>query len=143
MGRFADVQNRDELWWLLLAISRQKVVDLHRSESALKRGGGRVRTESALQASYGRDLKFSLDQLVGDEPTPESLLVIDEQQRRLLGMLRDDVVRRVAIARIEGYTVSEIAGELAISPRSVERKLQLIRKRWAEDLGNATSSASV
>src|SRR5262245_37021188 len=33
-GRFDDVKIRDDLWWLLLAITRQKAVDMMRRETA-------------------------------------------------------------------------------------------------------------
>src|SRR5689334_16149018 len=36
-GRFEEITTRDELWWLLLAITKQKVVNYVRRESALKR----------------------------------------------------------------------------------------------------------
>ncbi len=132
-GRFNDVKNRDDLWWLLVAITKQKVVDHIRRESAQKRGAGRVMPEAALASEF-QDNAFTLDWLVGDEPTPDFLVMLEEQNDRLLGLLRDDRLRNVAISRIEGYTVPEIAANLAISTRSVERKLQLIRKAWARDL---------
>jgi RNA polymerase sigma factor (sigma-70 family) len=135
-GRFGDVKNRDDLWWLLLAITKQKVVDHIRRESAKKRGERRVKSEAAL-VSQSQDHAFSMDSLVGDEPTPEFLVMVNEQSERLLGLLRDDRLRNVAIWRIEGYTVPEIAADLEMSTRSVERKLQLIRRAWAKDLTGA------
>ena len=132
-GRFDDVKTRDDLWWLLLAITRQKTVDFIRRETAKKRGAGQVRSEGGLAAADGSQ-GFAFDRLVGDEPTPEFLVMFEEQNRRLLGLLRDDRLREIAISRIEGYTVAEIAADLAVSTRSVERKLQLIRNAWTKDL---------
>jgi RNA polymerase sigma factor (sigma-70 family) len=136
-GRFGDVKNRDDLWWLLLAITKQKVVDHIRRESAKKRGERRVKSEAAL-ASQSQEHAFSLDSLVGDEPTPDLLVMLNEQNERLLLLLRDDGLRSVAMWRLEGYTVPEIAADLDISTRSVERKLQLIRRTWAKDFSGAT-----
>jgi RNA polymerase sigma factor (sigma-70 family) len=138
-GRFSAVTSRDDLWWLLLAITKQKVVDHIRRETAQKRGTGRVQSEAALAAHADDSQRFTLDQLVGEEPTPEFLVMLDEQNRRLLGLLRDDRLRQIAISRIEGYTVAEIATELAVSTRSVERKLQLIRTTWAHDFSGVDS----
>jgi RNA polymerase sigma factor (sigma-70 family) len=132
-GRFEQVKDRDDLWWLLLAITKQKVVDHIRRETAQKRGTGRVQSEAILAANADDSKGFTLDQLVGEEPTPDFLVMLEEQNRRLLGLLRDDRLRQIAISRIEGYTVAEIAAELAVSTRSVERKLQLIRTKWADD----------
>jgi RNA polymerase sigma factor (sigma-70 family) len=135
-GRFDRLNNRDDLWWILLAVTRQKAVDHIRREASLKRGGGRVRSESGLNSGKSGDGPFALDQLVGYEPTAELLAILEEQHRRLLGVLRDDGLRKIAILRIEGYTVSEIADMLGVSLRSIERKLRLIRNAWTHDLSN-------
>lgn len=135
-GRFDRLNNRDDLWWILLAVTRQKAVDHIRREAALKRGGGRVRSESGLNSGKSADSLFELDQLVGYEPTAELLAILEEQHRRLLGMLRDDGLRQIAVLRIEGYTVAEIADTLGVSVRSIERKLRLIRNAWSHELGH-------
>jgi RNA polymerase sigma factor (sigma-70 family) len=133
-GRLQDVNNRDELWWLLLAITKQKVIDHTRRELATKRGGGRIRHETDLNG-YGHGCaRFELDQLIGDEPTPEFLMMLQEQQSRLLSILRDDRLRRIALYRIEGLTVAEIAEALGLCERSVQRKLEIIRRAWSQEL---------
>jgi len=133
-GRFQNVKNRDDLWWLLLAITKQKVVDHVRRETAQKRGAGRVQLESGLNGNADDSHGFALDRLVGDEPTPEFVLMLEEQHQRLLGLLRDDRLRQIAVFRIEGFTVPEIAEDLRVSTRSIERKLQLIRGVWSKEL---------
>ena len=141
-GRFHELQNRDELWWLLLAITRRKVVDHVRRETAQKRGGGYVETEANLAGSGRESIGFRLDQLVGTTPTPDLLVALDEEHERLLGLLRDDQLRSIATARIEGYSVQEIAERMGIAKRSVERKLDLIRKCWGEEMGDERSDES-
>jgi DNA-directed RNA polymerase specialized sigma24 family protein len=133
-GRFQNVKNRDDLWWLLLAITKQKVVDHVRRESAQKRGAGRVHLESGLNGNPDDSRGFALDHLVGDEPTPEFVVMLDEQHERLLGILRDDQLRQIAMFRIEGFTVPEIAEDFHVTTRTIERKLQLIRDAWSKEL---------
>jgi RNA polymerase sigma factor (sigma-70 family) len=135
-GRFRELQNRDELWWLLLAITKRKIVNHVRRETAKKRGGGHVQIEADLAGSDPASIGFRLDQLVGSEPTPDLVAVLGEEHDRLLDLLRDDRLRQVASMRIEGYTVQEIAERMQIGKRSVERKLDLVRKRWTEELGD-------
>jgi RNA polymerase sigma factor (sigma-70 family) len=135
-GRIRELRNRDELWWLLLAIAKRRIVDHLRRETALKRGAGRVVTEANLAGNQGSSDGFRLDQLVGPEPTPDFVVALGEEHDRLLGVLRDDRLRQVASLRIEGYTVDEIAERIQIGKRSVERKLELIRRRWAEEMGD-------
>ena len=139
MGRFQDVKNRDDLWWLLLAITKRKVVDYIRRETAQKRVVSRVQTETEPSANMQWNQHFALDDLVGPEPTPEYLAILDEEHRRLLDLLRNDRLRKIAVARIEGYTVVEIADDLAITARTVERKLRIIRSTWTKDFASGES----
>jgi DNA-directed RNA polymerase specialized sigma24 family protein len=53
--------------------------------------------------------------------------------RRLLGLLEDPDLQRVALCKMEGFTVEEIAAELGCVPRTVKRRLQLIRRTWQEE----------
>jgi RNA polymerase sigma factor (sigma-70 family) len=133
-GRFAEVKSRDELWWLLLTITKQKVVDYIRRETAQKRGTGMVQSESRLAAHGEGRGQFGLDNLVGASPTPEFLVTLQDEYERLLALLRDERLREIAISRIEGYTVPEIGAKLGIGIRAVERKLQLIRTKWAGEM---------
>jgi RNA polymerase sigma factor (sigma-70 family) len=136
-GRLMDVKNRDDLWWLLLAVTRQKVANHVRNELAQKRGAGRVCSESALRGSVGSNSGFRLDYVVGEEPTADFIAMLNEQHLRLLEILPSPSLRQVAVFRIEGYTVAEIAARLGISVRAVERKLQLIRSKWSAELVDA------
>ena len=131
-GRFQDISNRDELWWLLHASSKQKVVDYLRREMAQKRTGRRPQDKSEPGQFDGKN--YTLENLVSDEPTPDFALMLQEEHDRLLNLLRDDNLRRIAVSRIAGFTVQEIADDLRLSTRSVERKLKLIRDRWSKEL---------
>ena len=127
-GRFDRLEDRDDLWKLLTAISGMKAVDQIRRQTAKKRGGQNVRGESIV-AGLDNPLG-SLDQLVQGEPTPEFLAVMDEQMQAMFDILPDETQKDVARLRFEGYTNEEIAKEIDISLRSVERKLKLIREIW-------------
>ncbi|MCA9245669.1 MAG: sigma-70 family RNA polymerase sigma factor [Planctomycetales bacterium] len=136
-GRFENVRDRDDLWWLLLAITKQKIVNYIRHETAAKRGAGRVNRESDLARQNDTVERFSLDHLVSEEPTPEYVMVLEEENGRLMELLRNEQLRKIATLRIEGYSIPEIAAETGISQRSVERKLQLIRGTWSQELSDA------
>lgn len=132
-GRFESLSSRDELWWLLVTITRQKAVSQARHELRQKRGGGKVRSETDL-SRVGQDQPFRLDHLIGDSPTAEFLVTMNEEHRRLLQLLRNDQLRQIALLKLQGWTNDEIAVELNMSSRSVIRKLKLIRGRWAAEL---------
>ena len=120
-GRFPDLQDRDNLWKLLVVLTARKACHLIRDEQRLKRGGGQ--TAGTAQ---------ELEQAVGQEPSPEFAAELAENCQRLLDLLGDDDLRTVALNKMEGYTTEEIASQLNCAPRTVERKLRLIRRRLGE-----------
>lgn len=128
-GRFDRVQNRDELWWLLLALTRRKAASHIRRETAQKRGGA-----THTQSLSGSNGKAIFESLVCDEPTPEYLIAMEEEYERLLTILRDEKSRRIAVLKLEGYSNNEICEELDIAPATVARKVRLIRDTWAREL---------
>ncbi len=69
-------------------------------------------------------------QVAGREPSPEFAAMMAEQYVRLLDLLDNETLRRVAIGKVEGYTNEEIAEQLDCGLRTVERKLGVIRATW-------------
>lgn len=131
-GRFSRLRDRRDLWCLLLAITRQKVADVYRSETRQKRGGGNVRASS--QIGQVDDHLFSMDDLCSSAPTPDFLVAMDEQNERLMSCLRNDELRRIASLSLLGHSSSEIATNLGTSQRTIQRKLDLIRTTWTDIL---------
>ena len=54
---------------------------------------------------------------------------------RLLAKLDDASLKTVALRRLEGHSSEEIAAQLGVSKRTVDRKLHLIRMIWTEEAG--------
>jgi DNA-directed RNA polymerase specialized sigma24 family protein len=129
--RFPTLADRDSLWRLLVILTARKALHLIRDERWQKRGGGCVLDEPALEAAVRNGNEAGLDQVIGNEPTPEFAAQVAEECRRLLGLLDSDELRLIAVSRMEGYSTEEIAGRLRCAPRTVERKLQRIRSLWA------------
>jgi DNA-directed RNA polymerase specialized sigma24 family protein len=132
-GRTPQLADRDGLWRLLIKLTAQKAVDQRRYDGCAKRGGGRVRGESALAHREVSESNAGLDRVIGDTPTPEFAAIVAEQCSRLLDCLSDDL-RPLALAKMEGYTNEEIAGKLDCSLSTVERGLRLIRKIWQREM---------
>jgi DNA-directed RNA polymerase specialized sigma24 family protein len=133
-GQFADLSGRDELWRLLVVLTEHKVIDQRRAATGQKRGGGRVQGDSAFPRSGDADIPPGFDQYPGDTPTPEFLATLADEHERLMNSLTDERLRRIAEAKLLDYTNGEIAAQLGITRRSVERKLQRIRQIWTEEL---------
>lgn len=128
-GRFDRVETRDELWWFLLALTRRKAVDHIRREGAEKRGG-----KVNLRSLDGVDGEAVYRELVDVDPGPEYFVMLDEEFTRLLGLLRDQQMRQIAVLRLEGHSNDEIGHRLEIAPATVTRKLRLIRGVWGKEL---------
>jgi DNA-directed RNA polymerase specialized sigma24 family protein len=134
-GRLTELENRIDLWKLLVRITQHKAVDQRRRDSRQMRGGGAVRGESIFGDPCATSIgQAGIDQFPSTEPTPEMLAMFEEEHRSLLAALPDDVTRSVAEMRLEGLAVEEIADRLQISLRSTERKLRRIRDCWTKRL---------
>jgi DNA-directed RNA polymerase specialized sigma24 family protein len=59
---------------------------------------------------------------------------VAEEYKRLLALLPDDSLRKVAEWKLEGYTNAEIAARVPCALSTVERKLQLIRHAWEGEM---------
>ncbi len=127
---FKKLEDREDLQQLLFAITRQKAVNLLRATSAAKRGGGKVRGESEIDAKPNDSIDSDFDAEDFREIEPEFTFFVSE----LFDRLSDDILRRVAALRTQGWQISEIAKELQLHERSVSRKVKLIRDSWAKEL---------
>src|SRR5437588_5015184 len=111
-GRFPQLQDRNDLWQLLVAVTAHKVIDLLRHERRQKRGGGAVQEESAVsEASSSAGQGSTIERLIDPEATPEFAAQMAEECRRLLASLPDAQLRCVAQWKMEGFTTDEIAAK--------------------------------
>ncbi len=111
-GRFPQLTDSDGLWRLLVVITARKTVHLLRDQGRQKRGGARVAFSGPLD-SQGEEP--AVEQLVGNEPSPEFAAQVADEYKRLLSRLDDDQ-RAIAIAKLEGLTNEQIAAKLGRAP---------------------------
>ena len=131
-GRFPKLNDRNDLWVLLLTLTTRKAVLTVRHQTRGKRGGGRVLTESDLAGDDATTNEFA--NALEREPSPEDVIRVADDLERLLGRLENDTLRTVALRKLHGFDHHEIATELGASARTVERKLRLIRATWELEL---------
>jgi RNA polymerase sigma factor (sigma-70 family) len=124
LNKFPRLNDRHDLWQLLVLLTARKASRLIRHERALKRGGASRRA-----SPLDEDGADALDDVIGAEPTPAFAAEVAEQYRLLLDGLEPSD-RAVAVAKMEGDTNKEIAARLDVSVRTVERSLAVIRKLW-------------
>lgn len=79
-GSFPRVNDRDELWHLLVTITARKAQRLVRDQSPQKRGGGAILGESAIflpdETGKGR---IGFDQVFSEAPSPEFVAQLTEE----------------------------------------------------------------
>jgi DNA-directed RNA polymerase specialized sigma24 family protein len=123
-GEFPRLEDRHDLWAILVTLTVQKALDLRRREKTKKRRNGRVQAAN----------NIALEQVLSHDPTPDFAAQVAEQCQRLLDLLPSAAFRKIAIAKMEGYTTEEIAQSHRCATRTVERRLELIRKLWRPEL---------
>jgi DNA-directed RNA polymerase specialized sigma24 family protein len=130
-GRFARLESRDDLWQLLVMLVDRKATEVLRRELADKRGGGGVRGESAfVKTDAQSSCAFGIAAV--EDPNPAIVDQFTMETREMLRALDDEMLQKLAMRKFEGYTNQEIAQDLKISLRAVERKLKLIRSKWED-----------
>lgn len=117
-GRFPKLDDRGDLWKLLMTITFRKAL--------------RARRTSTRHRSVPHPDAMD-EYLVSNELTPDLAVLVTSEFRRLLGQLDDERLCEVALARLEGYTNKEIAERLSKSLSYVERKLRVIRAIWSAE----------
>jgi DNA-directed RNA polymerase specialized sigma24 family protein len=129
-GRFPRLDDRDDLWQVLLVLTDRKAVNLIRHETRDRRGGGAPHVPTGGATAAAPD---ALAAAVAAGPTPDAVAETSEACARLLGLLAGADLRAVAVWKLEGYTNAEIAGKLGRSVPTVERKLATIRAIWERE----------
>lgn len=132
-GRFPRLNDRHDLWQVLSMLTQRKAVSLARRERRQKRGGGNVVQASAL--AKGDEAHDPLAGIPTSELEPQLAALVTDECRRLLDMLGDDTLRRIALWKMEGHTNAAIAGKIECVEKTVERKLKLIRDIWEGEVG--------
>jgi len=133
-GRFPQLHDRDDLWQLLILIADRKAINLIHAERRQRRGGGKVLDEAALAGGANTVGVTGLAWVPGQALSPEFAAEAADECRRLLHALADANLQRVAVLKMAGHSVAEIAAEMKRAPRTVKRWLQLIRHTWEQEL---------
>jgi DNA-directed RNA polymerase specialized sigma24 family protein len=133
-GRFPRLHDRGDLWQVLVMLTARKALQLTRSECREKRGGGKVLNEADLAEGDGSGEAEGLAGVIGREPAPAFAAQVADECRRLLDALPDAELRTLALWRMEGHSTEEIAARLHCVPRTVERRLRLIRDLWSREM---------
>ena len=129
-GRFPQLEDRTDLWRLLVVITSRKALKQAEANRCAKRGGENVRGESVF---VGAAEEIAGIHVIADEgPTPEFALQMAEEVRELVVRLDDPKLAEMALLKLEEYSNEEIAARLQCALRTVERRLRGIRAIWSQ-----------
>ena len=129
---FPDLSGPDNLWGLLITLTGRKVHAHLRHQTRQKRGGGTVRGESVFLDHAGDIQGGGIGGVTGSTQGADIHAELAEACDLLLNQLSDEQLKQIAVMRMDGFLVDEIAQRLGLSKRAVERRLQLICRTWSE-----------
>ena len=133
-GKFPKLIDRDSLWALLMAIVAHKSTDLIRHENRRKRGGTGKRADDSSIATLQ---PVSLSQIIEQKATPERAALMGAEFESLIKKLdraEDPDLLCIAVSKMMGDSNAEVARQLGCVRRTVERKIQLIRRIWENEI---------
>ena len=118
------LESRDELWRLLVTISRRKATDRVRHELRDRRGGEARRRHEGLE------------NLTAETASPSEITELQDLFDHLMLALNaagDDRLKTIAVLRLEGLTTQEIAAQLDCTVRTIQRKLHILERLWTSE----------
>jgi RNA polymerase sigma factor (sigma-70 family) len=120
-----SLEDETQLWALLAHITWRKGARAVEYESAWKRKGHGSDTPAL------RPDDSVLKSQPTTDPGPEDVAASREESLRLISLL-DESERALVELKLQGLTNTEIAEQLGLSLKTVERRFQAIRKKWEQ-----------
>lgn len=128
-GVFPRLNDRNDLWQVLVMLTKRRAIEQRRRTLAEKRGAGAVIDEQHLANIADQSIQ---EILTSGEPGVDFAEQMREQLGRYLHGLDDPIYRDVVLDKLAAFTNREIAERRGVSLRAVERKLAIVRRRWNE-----------
>ena len=139
-GRVESIDGVDGFWRLYRKILAWKIMTASDRLDALKRGGPGIRKTSRSSVATERSdealgpvadaVPDDLDLFKSNLLPADVMAISSEVTERLIDLLQPDL-QSVVRMRLEGRTIPQMAAVFGVSPRSVDRMLEMIRRIWA------------
>jgi ECF sigma factor len=140
-GRVESIQGVDGFWRLFRKVLARKVSAASDRHMSLKRGGPGIRRgkRDGAPVNDSNDATTShpavavpaddFDLFKSNLPRAEVTAICNDVTEQLIGLLQPDL-QSVVRMRLEKRTIAYIAANLGVSPRSVDRMVETIRRIW-------------
>lgn len=129
--RFPDVGDRGNLWALLVVITSRKISNQYRFEHQQRRNVEHTLSESMLQPRDASNINV-LESLPSHEPTPAFAAEVADMSEYLLAQLPEADLKQLVLLKLEGHTNEDVAERMKVTRRTVQRKLERIRRLWLD-----------
>jgi hypothetical protein len=139
-GRVESIDGVDGFWRLYRKILAWKIMTASDRLDALKRGGPGIRKTSRSGVATERSdealgpatdaVPDDLDLFKSNLLPADVMAISSEVTERLIDLLQPDL-QSVVRMRLDGRTIPQMAAVFGVSPRSVDRMLEMIRRIWA------------
>jgi len=141
-GHRALPADREELWRLLVWMAMCKIANTAHRQHSFRRDVGREDPPVGLPELSGSKLAGWLAELKDrDSLTPQEAAVFHEEFDRLLGKLPEQL-QQIFVWKLQGHSTAEIGRMITRTERTVELKMQIIRKTLEQDLKTRTDSGN-
>lgn len=127
---FNKVDDRHDLWQVLVMLTNRRAIDRRRKARAKKRDF----VSNHVIRSNSKQPLDTIDTIISRDPRPEEAVILADEIRLRLDSLCDERLVAIAKGKLAGKSHEEIAANLDCSTRSVERKLVIIRRKWGDAL---------
>ena len=128
-GRVPRLENRNDLWALLMVITAHKAADQLKYHGREKRGGRQPHRELALELPRSSQPGQACQPYHDAGPLPDEQAVLADCYDHFLGRLNEKY-RDLADMYLIGVSNSEIAERMGCSKRTAERKIRIILEQW-------------
>ena len=123
--RFKKLEDRQDLWQLLVVITQRRACNLKRHNMR------RIRAPQRVPNGDDESRSSEILAFVDKQPAASDIAALDDTLQKLMGMLKTEIDRRIVKLKLAGNSRREIADEVGILPDSVNRKLRKIHAIWA------------
>ena len=130
-NRFPEVGDRGNLWALLVVITSRKIANRFRYDHQQRRYANHTVHVSMLQSTEDSRLQV-MPSLPSKEPTPAFAAEVADMSEYLMSLLPEPDLKRLVLLKLEGHTNEDVAEMLKVTRRTVQRKLERIRRIWLE-----------
>jgi RNA polymerase sigma factor (sigma-70 family) len=126
-GRITHVEDRFSLWNLLSLLLKYQISE----EVKRRRRPKRLTTKRFSEIADAADDARWEDTLAEKQPTGDDAAKLMTMLSTLVDALPPDL-QRIASAKISGSADQEVAQQEGVTPRTIQRRLKLIREHWMD-----------